>query len=138
MTSIWIVILDILLHGIFFECSNNDMLLVSPINLCSNLPTLLLPQIKLVNEESYKKTFEEIVRSLDKMENECIPSLTLSRREVSGQELSDSTWIVIGEEYVNIALVFRNTQYNIISEHWQQQDLVNDAYQLSSALNEQD
>ncbi|XP_024257125.1 type II inositol 1,4,5-trisphosphate 5-phosphatase isoform X2 [Oncorhynchus tshawytscha] len=43
--------------------------------------SLLEIGIKLVNEESYKKTFEEIVRSLDKMENECIPSLTLSMRE---------------------------------------------------------
>nr|XP_029535841.1 type II inositol 1,4,5-trisphosphate 5-phosphatase-like isoform X1 [Oncorhynchus nerka] len=43
--------------------------------------SLLEMGIKLVNEDSYKKTFEEIVRSLDKMENECIPSVTLSRRE---------------------------------------------------------
>uniref|UniRef100_A0A4W5PXQ4 phosphoinositide 5-phosphatase n=1 Tax=Hucho hucho TaxID=62062 RepID=A0A4W5PXQ4_9TELE len=43
--------------------------------------SLLEIGIKLVNEESYKKTFEEIVRSLDKMENECIPSVTLSSRE---------------------------------------------------------
>ncbi|XP_045074758.1 type II inositol 1,4,5-trisphosphate 5-phosphatase isoform X1 [Coregonus clupeaformis] len=43
--------------------------------------SLLEIGIKLVNEESYKKTFEEIVRSLDKMENECIPSVILSRRE---------------------------------------------------------
>uniref|UniRef100_A0A8C8ELX2 phosphoinositide 5-phosphatase n=2 Tax=Oncorhynchus tshawytscha TaxID=74940 RepID=A0A8C8ELX2_ONCTS len=43
--------------------------------------SLLEMGIKLVNEESYKNTFEEIVRSLDKMENECIPSVTLSRRE---------------------------------------------------------
>lgn len=39
-------------------------------------------QIKIVNEEAYKKKFEEIVRLIDKMENECIPSVTLSRREV--------------------------------------------------------
>lgn len=37
-----------------------------------------------MNEEKYKKTFEEIVRNLDKMENECIPSVSLSGREVSG------------------------------------------------------
>ncbi|XP_072572370.1 type II inositol 1,4,5-trisphosphate 5-phosphatase isoform X2 [Paramormyrops kingsleyae] len=37
--------------------------------------------IKVVNEEKYKKTFEEIVRNLDKMENECIPSVSLSGRE---------------------------------------------------------
>ena len=39
-------------------------------------------QIKRVNAEAYKKTFEEIVRNIDKMENECIPSVTLSKREV--------------------------------------------------------
>ncbi|KAM4699188.1 type II inositol 1,4,5-trisphosphate 5-phosphatase isoform 1-T1 [Discoglossus pictus] len=37
--------------------------------------------IKVVNEELHKKTFEEIVRSLDKMENDSIPSATLSQRE---------------------------------------------------------
>uniref|UniRef100_A0A3Q3JER7 phosphoinositide 5-phosphatase n=1 Tax=Monopterus albus TaxID=43700 RepID=A0A3Q3JER7_MONAL len=34
-----------------------------------------------INGETYKKTFEEIVRNIDKMENECIPSVTLSKRE---------------------------------------------------------
>ncbi|XP_054638567.1 type II inositol 1,4,5-trisphosphate 5-phosphatase isoform X2 [Dunckerocampus dactyliophorus] len=43
--------------------------------------SLLVIGIKRVNAESYKKTFEEIVRNLDKMENECIPSVTLSKRE---------------------------------------------------------
>ncbi|XP_077431575.1 type II inositol 1,4,5-trisphosphate 5-phosphatase isoform X1 [Vanacampus margaritifer] len=43
--------------------------------------SLLVLGIKRVNAESYKKTFEEIVRNLDKMENECIPSVTLSKRE---------------------------------------------------------
>lgn len=42
----------------------------------------LFLQIKRVNAEAYKKTFEEIVRNIDKMENECIPSVTLSKREV--------------------------------------------------------
>ncbi|MBN3294257.1 I5P2 phosphatase, partial [Polypterus senegalus] len=37
--------------------------------------------IKVVNEELYRKTFEEIVRTLDKMENECIPSVSLSEHE---------------------------------------------------------
>uniref|UniRef100_A0A8C6TKG1 phosphoinositide 5-phosphatase n=1 Tax=Neogobius melanostomus TaxID=47308 RepID=A0A8C6TKG1_9GOBI len=43
--------------------------------------SLLVIGIKRVNAESYKKTFEEIVRNIDKMENECIPSVTLSKRE---------------------------------------------------------
>lgn len=42
----------------------------------------LLLQIKRVNSEAYKKTFEEIVRKIDKMENECIPSVTLAKQEV--------------------------------------------------------
>ncbi|KAG8451489.1 hypothetical protein GDO86_003626 [Hymenochirus boettgeri] len=37
--------------------------------------------VKIVNQELYKKMLEEIVRSLDKMENDCIPSAKLSQRE---------------------------------------------------------
>ncbi|KAG1936180.1 type II inositol 1,4,5-trisphosphate 5-phosphatase [Pimephales promelas] len=37
--------------------------------------------IKLVNDESYKRTFEEIVRRIDRQENDCIPSVTLSGTE---------------------------------------------------------
>lgn len=44
--------------------------------------SFLFPQIKRVNSEAYKRTFEEIVRNIDKMENECIPSVTLSKQEV--------------------------------------------------------
>ncbi|KAM6967589.1 type II inositol 1,4,5-trisphosphate 5-phosphatase [Aplochiton taeniatus] len=43
--------------------------------------SLLEIGIKVVNEELYKKTFEEIVRSIDKLENECIPSVKVSALE---------------------------------------------------------
>uniref|UniRef100_A0A8C5LKP2 Type II inositol 1,4,5-trisphosphate 5-phosphatase n=1 Tax=Jaculus jaculus TaxID=51337 RepID=A0A8C5LKP2_JACJA len=37
--------------------------------------------VKVINQELYRKTLEEVVRSLDKMENASIPSVTLSKRE---------------------------------------------------------
>uniref|UniRef100_A0A7N6B9S7 phosphoinositide 5-phosphatase n=1 Tax=Anabas testudineus TaxID=64144 RepID=A0A7N6B9S7_ANATE len=39
------------------------------------------PVSSIINGEAYKKTFEDIVRNIDKMENECIPSVSLSQRE---------------------------------------------------------
>uniref|UniRef100_A0A7N5KNK9 Type II inositol 1,4,5-trisphosphate 5-phosphatase n=1 Tax=Ailuropoda melanoleuca TaxID=9646 RepID=A0A7N5KNK9_AILME len=44
-------------------------------------------QVKVVNEERYRKTLEEIVRSLDKMENANIPSVSLSKREFCFQNV---------------------------------------------------
>ncbi|XP_042530831.1 type II inositol 1,4,5-trisphosphate 5-phosphatase isoform X1 [Dipodomys spectabilis] len=43
--------------------------------------------VKVVNEELYRKTLEEIVRSLDKMENANIPSVSLSKREFCFQNV---------------------------------------------------
>uniref|UniRef100_A0A4X1VQZ0 Type II inositol 1,4,5-trisphosphate 5-phosphatase n=1 Tax=Sus scrofa TaxID=9823 RepID=A0A4X1VQZ0_PIG len=43
--------------------------------------------VRVVNEELYRKTLEEIVRSLDKLENANIPSVSLSRREFCFQNV---------------------------------------------------
>ncbi|TRY92372.1 hypothetical protein DNTS_012360 [Danionella cerebrum] len=37
--------------------------------------------IKVVNEELYKRTFEDIVRQIDRLENDCIPSVSLTQTE---------------------------------------------------------
>uniref|UniRef100_A0A673MRG7 phosphoinositide 5-phosphatase n=1 Tax=Sinocyclocheilus rhinocerous TaxID=307959 RepID=A0A673MRG7_9TELE len=49
--------------------------------------SLLEIGIKVVNEESYKRTFEEIVRHIDRLENDCIPSVSLSQREFHFQDV---------------------------------------------------
>uniref|UniRef100_A0A8C3W2J1 phosphoinositide 5-phosphatase n=1 Tax=Catagonus wagneri TaxID=51154 RepID=A0A8C3W2J1_9CETA len=43
--------------------------------------------VRVVNEELYRKTLEEIVRSLDKLENANIPSVSLSKREFCFQNV---------------------------------------------------
>ncbi|XP_072404659.1 type II inositol 1,4,5-trisphosphate 5-phosphatase isoform X3 [Chiloscyllium punctatum] len=42
---------------------------------------IFLAGIKVVNEELFKKTYENIVRHLDRMENDSIPSVSLSKTE---------------------------------------------------------
>ncbi|XP_017365223.1 type II inositol 1,4,5-trisphosphate 5-phosphatase isoform X2 [Cebus imitator] len=43
--------------------------------------------VRVINDELYRKTLEEIVRSLDKMENANIPSVSLSKREFCFQNV---------------------------------------------------
>lgn len=55
--------------------------------------------VRVINEELYRKTLEKIVRSLDKMENASIPSVSLSKREfcfqnVKFMELHIETFVI--------------------------------------------
>lgn len=66
-------------------------------------PFFLSPQIKRINSEVYKRTFEEIVRNIDKMENECIPSVTLSKQEVTSLSCQSHCCVILNTSVTRTA-----------------------------------
>ncbi|XP_056625080.1 inositol polyphosphate 5-phosphatase OCRL isoform X1 [Triplophysa dalaica] len=67
--------------------------------------------VKLVNEQRYKRVFEEIVRDMDRLENDFLPSLSLSHREftfenVKFRQLQRRSFIITNDGQVPCTFAF--------------------------------
>ncbi|XP_076877050.1 inositol polyphosphate 5-phosphatase OCRL isoform X3 [Brachyhypopomus gauderio] len=76
--------------------------------------------VKMVNEVRYKKVFEELVRDMDRMENDFLPSLLLTRREFSFEnvkfrQLQRQNFLITNDGQVPCTFAFipklNDTQY---------------------------
>ena len=46
-------------------------------------------QVKVINEQQYRKVYEEVMKQLDRLENEFLPQIELDTTEVGLESLSE-------------------------------------------------
>ncbi|KAI4892882.1 hypothetical protein NFI96_012631, partial [Prochilodus magdalenae] len=73
--------------------------------------TLFSIGVKMVNEQRYKKIFEELVRDMDRMENDFLPSLSLTHREftfenVKFRQLQRQSFLITNDGQVPCTFAF--------------------------------
>ncbi|XP_060783682.1 inositol polyphosphate 5-phosphatase OCRL [Neoarius graeffei] len=67
--------------------------------------------VKMVNDQRYKKIFEELVRDMDRLENDFLPSLSLTQREfhfenVKFRQLQKTTFLITNDGQVPCTFAF--------------------------------